>query len=70
LEPVAIPVVVKDRVPTRLFETALVDGADVLKAVDAQFIWADANDGTKPTMGIVEGPVLSLHEPDPENPGS
>jgi len=63
-----LPVVVKDGVPDRLLEAALVDGAHAGEVIDAQLVWADADNRAKPVMGTVQSLVLPMGETDPENP--
>lgn len=43
-KPGAVPIVVKDRIPSRLREAALVDGANAVQIIDTKLVRTYADD--------------------------
>lgn len=68
VKPCFIPIIVKDRVPRRLLEATLIDGAEASNVVYAQLIGGNANYGAEPAVGVVKRSVLSVRETNLENP--
>lgn len=64
----ASPIVVKHRVPDRLFKAACVHCPHTVDAIDAQLIRSHAYDRSQAFMGRMKCPILCLSEANCQNP--
>lgn len=62
------PVIVKYRIPGRLFEAALVDGPHGAGIIDAQLVWAHAHKSTQLLVSEVQDAVLPSLQANDQDP--
>lgn len=64
-----LPIILELVIEERLFEASGVDGSKAaIYTVDAHFIWAQANNGTKSAVCLVYGLHLDTSVPNPQDP--
>lgn len=64
----AIPIVVKDRIPRSLLKSTLVNSADTVHVIDAQFAGPNSDYGTVTAVGGKECFIFSMGESNPQDP--